>query len=279
MFHSELFSSSIASGANTFAQINYSTALNTLQSSGNGMLVPVQLSKLMWIAGVGAHLVHLRVQAPSLQPLPYIALSPGNRGSALESPPRLFDFSKYPIPFRPLEELDIFATQNAGAGETQYALVTMTDANFVPPPALRTGPTINGNNGFFTLHGTASTTLTAGGWTAITPTLDQGFPSGLFSLVGVRVFSATALFFRVKPTLEPLWKPGGVAVQAYDQLDPIGQRAFNRDPVPFAPWGEWLKFYSTNVPQIEIFATAADTAEEAWFDCVKVSDATVQGSF
>ena len=281
MFHLETFSSSIATGANTFAQLTYVSTDAVLQKLVNGMQVSPQLSKLMAVMGVGAHLVHVRAQAPSMLPNPYVSLSPNNRGSAFESPPRFWDYSNNPIALRLTEEFDIFATQNSGGSETEYVACLFTDGVMTPAPAVRTGPTINGVGGFFTLHGTATTTLTAGAWTNIPAssiTFDQSLPAGTYAVVGMRAFSATGLFFRLFPQYTPLWRPGGVCVQAYDQLDPPGQRFVSGWGRSTSNWGVWLNFYSNTVPGLEIFAVSADTAEEVWFDVIKLSDQTVQGS-
>ena len=280
-FHLETFSSSIASGANTFAQVTYVAADAILQKLNNGMQVSPMLSKLAWVAHLGANAVHCRAQAPSMLPTPYISLSPNNRGTAFESPPRTWDMFRSPVPLRLTEEFDIFCTQNAGAGQTQYVACQFSDGTIVTPPPVRTGPAINGNGSFFSVHGTAATTLTAGAWTNIAAsaiTWDQAFPSGSYALVGVRAFSATGLFFRLFPQSEPLWRPGGIAVQAYDQLDPPNQRYLPAFTNAAAGWGVWLTFFSNTPPGIELFATAADVAEEVWYDCIKISDITVQGS-
>ena len=282
MFHLETFSSSIAtSGANTFQQLTYVATDAVLQKMVNGMQVSPQLPKLMAVFGVGGNLVHVRAQAPSMLPLPYISLSPNNRGSAFESPPRAWDFSNNPIALRLTEEFDIFVTQNSGGAQTEYVACLFTDGLFTAPPPVRRGPTINGDGGFFTLHGTATTTLTAGAWTNIPAssiTFDQALPAGSYALVGARAFSATGLFFRMFPQYTPLWRPGGVAVQAYDALDPPNQRFGMGWSGDVNSWGVWLTFFSNTVPGIEFFATAADTAEEVWLDIIKVSDITVQGS-
>lgn len=281
MFHMEVFSSSIASGANTFAQLTYVSSDAILQKLVNGMQVSAQLPKLKAVMGVGANLVHVRAQAPSMLPLPYVTMSPNNRGSAFESPPRVWDFSGMEIPLRLTEEFDIFATQNSGGAQTEYVACLFTDGIRTPPPPVRTGPTVSGNGAFFTLHGTATTTLTAGAWTNIPAssiTFDQALPAGAYSFVGGRVFSATGLFFRLFPQVEPLWRPGAAAVQAYDQMDAYGARAVPSYGAIGAAWGEWLKFYSNTPPGVEVFATAADTAEEVWYDLIKISDATIQGT-
>ncbi len=264
MFHVELFSSSIPSGANTFAQLNYVSADAILPKLVNGVQVAPQLNKIMFAAGVSANLVHLRLQAPSMLPFPYITLDPNNRGTAFESPPRVHDLRSWMLTFAPTEEFDVFATQNAGAAQTPYALVGFWDGATPQKPTGR----------YFSVHWTASATLTAGAWTAVIPAFDQGLPAGLYSMVGARTFSASALFFRMFPAMAPLWRPGGVAVQAYDQIDPPNQRGHDILTIGPGWFGEWLRFYQNVPPQVEIFATAADGAEEGWFDLVQISGAT-----
>ena len=205
-------------------------------------------------------------------PLPYPTLSPNNRGSAFESPPRIWDYYKYPIPLNPTEELDIYATQNSGSSETEYVATLLSDNNPTPAQVPAVQLTLNGTGRFFTAHATSSTTLTAGGWTQCQLTFDQALPAGLYSLVGARAYSATALFFRMYPAQAPLWRPGGVAVQAYDQMDPAGQRYVPDYGTHLGAWGQWLQFYQNVPPQVEFFATSADTAEEVWLDLIRISN-------
>jgi hypothetical protein len=275
MFHAELFSSSIASGANTFAQVTYFTPDNILPKLVSGMQVSPDLPYLMMVAGVATNLVHVRAQANSMLPFPYPALSPNNRGSAFESPPRVWDYSAHPIKLKPTEEFDIFATQNSGGAQTVYVLAQFSDARRdalpvqINPPSMIDNPAVPGR--FFSVHWTASTTLSAGAWTQVQPAFDQSLPAGTYALVGARCFSATGLFFRMFPSMGPKWRPGGICVQAYDQMDPANQRYFssyNQQPMG---WGTWMTFFQNVPPQVEFFATAADTAEEGWFDLVYLS--------
>lgn len=266
MFHSEIFSvSNTTSGANTFKQTSYVTADAILPGLVSGVQVSKDLPYVMMVAGVSAAMCQIRIQAPSMLPWPYPVLSPNNRGTALESPPRIHDFSANPIRLNPTEEFDVFASQNSGGTETQYVLVTFSDGMKVPVPSGR----------FFTLHWTATTTLTGAAWTQVSPTLDAALPAGQYALIGARVFSATARFFRMFPAQAPLWRPGGCAVQAYDALDPPAQRGTSYLSIPQSSWGTWLTFFQNVVPQVEIFATSGDTAEEGYFDLVQISGATI----
>lgn len=282
MFHLELFSSSIATGANTFAQVNYVKSDNVLAPLNNGVQVSPTLSMVHSVFGVSANLVHVRIQANSMQPYPYYTLSPNNRGTAFESPPRAWDMSFFPFPLRPTEELDIFATQNSGAGQTVYVAVQFTDGQRIAPPVPLNPPSLQQSayvpGRFFTVHWTASTTLTAGAWTQVQPVFDQSLPAGYYALVGARAFSATGLFFRMFPAMAPLWRPGGACVQAYDGLDIANQRYQNLWQENPSGWGVWLYFLQNVPPQVEFFATSADTAEEGWFDLVYVNSTVAQGA-
>lgn len=281
MFHLEMYSSSIPTGANTFGQVTFFASDAVLQQLNNGMQVSAQLPYLMAVAGVSVNLVDVRMQSPSQLPFPYINLNPNNRGTAFGNPPRVWDFSQAPIPLKMTEELDCFATQNAAGAQTVYIACLFSDGLRTPlpvpmnPAGIVNSPLTPGR--VFTVHGTASATLTAGNWTQITPTLDQALPAGQYALVGARAFSATALFFRMYPQLSPQWRPGGIAVQAYDQIDPPNQRQFPETATAAGDWGTWLTFYQNTVPKVEFFSTAADVAEEVWLDLVWLGGATTQG--
>lgn len=266
MFHMEAFSvSDTTSGANTFVQANYVTTNIVLPSQNNGVQVSPQLPFLHSLFGVGANMVHVRAQTPKFLPQPYPQFDPNNRGTAIESPPRFWDFSDNPLPLGPTDEFDIYVSQNSGGTETERVFVQFTDNMLAPVPSGK----------IFTVHAVSSTTLTASKFTPCIPTLDYPLPGGTYALVGARVFSATALAFRILPSMGPIWRPGGVAVQAYDQLDSPGQRTYPYTGTFGQGWGVWLSFYQNVLFQVEIFATSADTAEEFSFDLVQTSTATV----
>jgi hypothetical protein len=279
MFHMEAFRSSLASGAtNVFQQLTYFFNGSRLTQLNNGVQVSYQLPYLHSLFGLGAHLENIRPQANSWLPTPFPELAPNNIGTAIESPPRFWDLSRNPKPLRGTEEFDIFASQTSGGAETETVFVNFSDGRTVPFPPLAAGPSVNGVGQFFVSHGTASTTLTANAWSNVVPVLNQTLPAGVYALVGARVMSATARAFRITPVNEPLWQPGGVAVQTADQLDPPGQRFINPITGLMSHWGVWLTFFQNTVPTVQIFATSADTVEDIFFDLIKVSDAVTAGA-
>jgi len=263
-FHFEMYKSSVVgTSATALVQVN-SLANGVVPTLNNGFQVPTSLRKLGAVMPVSTHANRVRMQAPSMLPFPYVDLTPVNRGSAFESPPRCFDFMANPIQLNPTEELDAYFDPGNNT-ETCYLGILFTDGVRTPPPAGR----------FFTVHATASTTLTAGAMTTVTPVLDLALPASgggpqMYALIGARVFSATGLFFQMLPANEPLWRPGGVCVQAYDQLDVPGQRGYGWLNGQYPSWGQWLQFQQNVPPQVNIFATSADTAEEFSFDLVAI---------
>ena len=269
----EAFRSALASGVtNVLQQVTYIAQGAILAPSGNGLQVSAFLSKLNSIFGVGATLENISPQAASMLPLPYPNLAPNNIGTAIETPAKFWDFSRAPKPLRPTETFNIFASQTSGGSEDETVFVEFTDGNITPAPAIASGPAINGNGMVTVAHATATTTLTANAYTQVTPILDLPLPAGTYALVGARVMSAGALAFRMKPINDPLWRPGGVAVQAPDQLDPPGQRFINPLTGVMSHWGVWFSFFQNTVPNVDVWSTSADTAEDFWFDIIKLSD-------
>lgn len=247
MFTTEVYTSSVASGALNQVTSLYSGVTPTLNS---GFQVPV-LNNLGYVFGASLTAQRAQMQAPSLRPLPYPDFVAVNIGAGLfESPVRGVDMMKFPTPLNYTEEVDAFWT--TGTTHVAYIAVAFTDGPVSSPPPGR----------MFTAHAKASTTLTAGAFTTVSPAFDQALPAGMYALVGARFYSATAVICKMIPAMGPLWQPGGLGCQTYDQLEPVGQR--------YGGWGTWMTFQQNVPPSVNWFATAADTAEEVWYDLVKV---------
>jgi len=264
-FHTVVFTSSTTnSGATTFVQLNFKADV-IVPTLNNGLQVPKQLNRFGFIGALGTSLTNVRAQTPAFLPFPWPSFAPTNRGTGFESPPRMTDLFKNPLPMNPTDELDIYIAQNSGGAETEYAFVSLTDGMLAPAPVGR----------FFTVHASGTTTVTAGAFTSCQLTFDQAIPAGLYAVIGARAYSATGLAFRLAPAMEPLWRPGGLATKAYDQMDPPAQRGYIYDGQVVAPWGVWMTFYQNVPPQLDIFCTAADTAQEAWLDLIQLNTTTV----
>jgi hypothetical protein len=254
--HLSLFRSQIATGL-TLAQLTQ-VAEPIIPASANGFLVQ-PLNKVAMACLVGTGAVRAQLQSASLRKNPYIDIAPVNRGLLAESPVRFTDWRLAPLVLAQNEELDAFAAQNAGTNQSPCLGVWFCDG---PIPEIT-------RQSHLTIHATASATLNAAGYTSVSFTMDQSLDPGTYAIIGARCFSATGIFFRFIPNMgASVYRPGAPMVQAYDGADMAGSR--------HGGWGEWLRFATTNLPQVEIFATSADTAEELWIDLYQVSS-SLQG--
>lgn len=257
MMHLEIYSGSIATGTSPLIVVPaVATQIYPVQS--NGFLIQ-QLNKIIMADQVGTGAVRAQLQSPSLRVQPFIDIVPSNRGTVHESPPRFMDWTSAPLSVRSNEVLNAFATQNSGGAAIAYVGVWFADGPQRATPNLP----------FLTVHATAAATLTAAAWSAVTPALDVQLDPGTYAIIGMRVFSATALYARLIPNSGgQTFRPGVSCVQAYDGYDNPYFRA--------GSLGQLMTFSTTNIPQVEMFATTADTAEEFWFDLVQLSN-SLQG--
>jgi hypothetical protein len=251
MFHLSAFTSSIANDGDLHQLSEVPDSI--LPASGEGLLSS-GLSNLMAIGYVGTSLVRGQFQAPSLRDYGNLDTDPINLGTAWESPPRLDDLSMKPIPLAMSEEWDAFAAQDDAMDEEDiYAFLWSSNGQLDAYPAKK----------IVQIYWNASITLVEGSWSLIQMTMAQPLYPGQYAIVGARCKSAGALAFRFVPAGNPqgqAWRPGGIAVQADDQLDWPRQRR--------AGWGKWLDFTNVTVPQIEIFSISADTSEAGIIDIV-----------
>ena len=251
MFHTSAFSASIANDGDLHQLTEIPDSI--LPASGSGLLSS-NLAYIMAVAYVGASLVRGQFQAPSLRDYGNLDTQPINIGTAFESPPRLDDFSMKMIPAAQSEEWDMFAAQDdAMDSEIETGFLWSSDGNIVPVPPKK----------IVQIHWNASITLAKGGWSLIQMTMAQPLAAGTYALVGARCVSAGLLAFRFVPTgsqTATVARPGGIGVQAEDQLDWPRQRR--------GGWGTWLTFTNTTPPQVELFSLSDDTSEEGEIDIV-----------
>jgi hypothetical protein len=247
LFTLELYTSSVTAGSLLQVTSLYSGVTPTLNS---GFQVP-QLSNLGGVYTCALTNKRAQMQSPSMRTQPYPDFAPVNIGAGLfESPVRGVDLMRYPLPLSYTEELDMFAWVTTT--HIVYGAILLTDG-----PVPQTSP-----QAMRTVHATGATTLSAGAWTTVPLTLDQALPAGVYNLMGAKVVSATGVVFKFIPAMGPLWQPGGIANQVFDGMTPDGQR--------YGGWGTWLTFQQNVLPSLNLFATAADTAQDAWLDLVKV---------
>ena len=249
-FSLALYDASIANGS-TLLQVG-ALADVVIAPANSGFLVNAALPKIMRIAAVGTNLTRVQLSSGSIRDYAPFDVGPVNVGTKIESPARFVDFSAAPIDLVVNEELDAFGVQsNAGAQRITVA-VWFCD-----------GPVRPVSGRFFTMHWTATTTLTANGWTSFLPVFDNGLPGGTFVIAGSRMISAGALFHRFITRGGPSIRPGTFSQQSQDDLPLDGAR--------YGQMGEFIRFSNTTLPQIEVFSRSADNSEEGYLDLIQIA--------
>lgn len=250
MMHVAAYKASIATGA-TLAQLT-AIAEQPTPTRDNAIVIG-KLNKVISLWALGVTLDRVQWQAPSLrnqvanfEQLPVARVKPA-AGTVWP----MFSNPQSPMELLAGEELAAYAAQSQGGNETEHAFCLLADQ--IPTP-------IRGN--IVSIRFTGTTTLTAAAWTNFTPVLDQILASGRYAVVGGRLNSATALAFRLAHQDYP-YRPGMPACSSDNALDPYNSRR--------GALGTWIEFDSLIPPTIDVYATAADTAQSGVLDLIKIA--------
>lgn len=188
-------------------------------------------------------------------------IRPVTVGVVSGSDPNVASFLRHPLPIVRDQEFGLEAVHGGAGAETVTGFVGLSFPG-VPYAYARGQPTA----GSFKQRFVGSTTLTANAWTTCALTADDTFPPGYYAIVGVEAFGTTMIAARlIIPGAGP-FRPGVIATQT------IGQRPHDifralQSPLSLDEFGY---FYTTALPTLEAFATAADTAQTVTLDLVPV---------
>lgn len=225
-------------------------------SGADRFLVPSEYRYLRWAGALGSDMTRAQIVTPSLDVRRYnLEVLPREDGADL------FTVTNVPlfIPMRPIElvptETIEFQAAEDGAGAdllTGLASLGLPELPAMPEGDIRV------------IRATGSTTLTAGTWTTVTLTLDTSLEPGMYTLVGFIPIGATVQAGRVLITGQP-FRPGVPGLTAAEAAAAdFNPRAF--DSIMWYAMGE---FPSTDIPQVQYLATAADTAQVVFLYLVR----------
>lgn len=117
-----------------------------------------------------------------------------------------------------------------------------------------------------TVSGTSANTLVANAWTAAGITLDQNLPVGDYAVVGMKVVCADAWAARLIFPAGQGMRPGtmtGETVAGYEY----------QDQARHGKLGEWGRFHSVNIPQLEVLGhTAGAETPRVYLDVVQLNN-------
>lgn len=217
----------------------------------NGHYVLTEPARLAGVYGQSTNLERLRINTPTLRAtsLPY--MEPIRQGTLPGSLPPMAILGDYALPLSPIDEIAFEASLGGASGTQDTTVGAWFQFGMRPIPS----------GAAYTLRATSSFTCTAGSWTAGAFILDQVLPAGRYSVIGMRVVAANAIFGRLIFPAQT-YRPGVLVSTNESQND------FSY--VRMGKMGELGQFDSIAQPQLEIFANGACTSQTVYIDCIRV---------
>lgn len=200
-----------------------------------------------------------RLDAPSINQVARHHIFPVFRSATIPDDPRLQDFRSQQVILPAGEEIALQGSNNLGAAtEASYGFMWLTQ------PAWR--PSIPSGQQRLTARASYAITSVANAWTGLGAlTFAENLRGGTYAVVGFQVFDANVLAARLVFGRRPSYngksfRPGCLGLQA------LGNRPW---PDFMGGMGEWGRFLSYELPQVEILASdAAAHTGVAFFDLV-----------
>lgn len=201
----------------------------------------------------GADLLEARFVSPSLRRVNPFYIAPAEIEAFPVEPIAHLMHPESPVKLDTDEALEA-EVRGTAVGDKQATTVA-----FLAP-----GAVIPMKGEIFTINCVFNAALVLNTWEYSEITFPDALPVGSYKVVGARVIKASAVAFRLVPIGEP-YRPGGICVQAVDDLDPDFQR--------FGRFGHWCSFTTVQPPGIEILGGAAVAAAdiELYLDVIKTS--------
>jgi hypothetical protein len=214
----------------------------------------------------GVTVTRANVQTPQYNAYSRFNLWPLNRSLNIPNPPQTMWLDKTPVMLPRFEEITVKVT-TTGVAEQDNVFLWLAKApwNVNLPPSQIPFPLV--------ARATSAVTLIANAWSALTAlTFEQTLKGGTYSVIGASCQCANGQLFRlVFPRSFTAgtrkMRPGWLCNQALGDQDEARVREN-----PFC-LGEWGRFWSVEMPQLEVYGSAAgaQTAElRLWL--AKLSD-------
>ena len=219
-------------------------------TDGDDILVPAFASNIIGVFALGPTITGAQISSPTLRKGLMLDVAPVHVFSNPSPFDSFINRLDRPIALTPGEGLRARVSE-AGSSATRVGVLVWLQGEYEEPP----------EGEILTVKARSTTTLTPFEWTLCPLSLTQQLEAGRYALVGARVESSNAIAARfVIPGSE--YRPGVIACGSYSSKD----NGIFRE----GRFGTFGEFEHTFIPQVEIFAMGADTAEVVYLDIVKI---------
>jgi hypothetical protein len=212
---------------------------------------------LIGAAVFGPNMTRVNIQYPTIEALGRHNVWPVMKSATVPSPPLPDLYLDYPIPLGIEEEIQVKQTDTAS--ETPDIFLFLADPGWnrnIPAPAPQFPLTL-------CMRFTATITIVAHGWSALSAlTMEKTPYGGTYSIIGAELQGTNVQLFRLifpsgKMYNGRILRPGWLAQNAIGDQPMYGY---------YRGWnflGEWGRFHTSELPQIEIYgATGGSQACE-----------------
>ena len=220
------------------------------QINGDDIRVPKDYNKLIAAYAVGATMTRARLSSPSLLKRAPLELAALDAAAEPTSRPPLIKMVDNPFQLDSGEALNAFTTNSVTTALDQSIAVWLAKGKITPVK----------DSNIFSIRASSATTLTADAWSNCSLTLDSDLEVGTYEIVGAKLWGATCILGRfIFATDEN--RPGMIA---HDAITDIDEEIFRHGNV-----GVWGEFEHDTPPKLEVYAAAADTAQNLILDIRK----------
>lgn len=248
MFHLAAFEGSIAATADT----DLTAVTDNCLLIQNSHFVPQQDMQVLFAYATAVTLLRAKLVTPTLRQFSPPFIRPIDNAISPTSRTPIADYRNYPLNLKALEEIAVQATDSAAGPNACTAMI-----------GLQTGPMQTAPQGqIITMRGTGTTVQTALAWSQAAITWADTLPAGSYACVGLSGFAATGVAMRLIFDGQ-FWRPGAI-IGATGVIIP--------NPI-FLKGGLGVlgMFTANRMPNIEVFSTSADDAQEVYLDLVRVA--------
>lgn len=251
MFH--ILANTIATGGSVTDK-DTPAAVDSEISQRNSHYILTEQYDLLAAALFGATITRANISVPTWNQVTKFNVWPPNRNVAIPSPPQLDTWFDYPPPLPMNEEIIAQITDTASEQATMFSWIA-PHGNWTMNLPKGKGPLpIFEARVFFT-----ASSITQNLWSGLQNiTFEQSLRGGTYAVVGCEVQGTNLLAFRLVFPRAPIWhnrklRPGGLCTTAIGDL-----MSYNLPKRQFS-WGEWGRFSTFELPQMEFWINTTGT--------------------
>lgn len=255
-------------GACTSASVNtdLAAAVDVQFTARNNHYTFTEQYQLIAAAVYGKTVTEVNVTSPTLASYTKLNIWPVGSDTVTQSPPRIDYYTQYPIMIPQNEEIQFQATDTAADTVTTFSWLATNDWSQNIPRGIGPIPS-------FRTRITATLANVVNKWSPLIQVTFETSPrGGTYAVVGAQFFAANTqavriVFPRQRAYQGRYLRPGALCANALGDL--------YSEPAPWQSyfWGEWGRFSTFELPQLEVWGNTTSTGQLVGIlDLVRVSD-------